>query len=116
MSEPATLPRNRWARFALGLAVTILTLSLVPRAVEAAKYEKYIKVTPLLNRVDNCRAGPELAQWSYTLRARLARRNVDRPASIRMRYEVTDLDTGVVLRLQTLSLRAKRYYKIGAPT
>jgi hypothetical protein len=90
--------------------------ALVAAPAHAVKYEKYIKVTPLLNRVDTCRATADLAQWSYTLKARLARRNVERPASIRMRYEITDLDTGAMLRLQVLKLKPKKYYKIGAPT
>ena len=52
----------------------------------------------------------------HTLKARLERRNVKRPSSIRMRYEVTDLDTGAVLRLQVFRLKPKRYYGVGVPT
>ena len=94
----------------------MLTLAMLVAPAGAVRYEKYIKVTPLLNRVDNCRVSADAAQWSYTLKARLARRNVKRPSVIRMRYEVTDLDTGVMLRLQVLNLKPRGYFKIGAPT
>ena len=97
------------------VAVLLGALILAPSA-GAVKYQRYIKVTPLLNMVDSCRAANQTAQWSYTLRAHLKRRNVKRPSSIRMRYEVTDLDTGAVARLQVLKLKPKKYYRVGAPT
>lgn len=98
------------------IATAALMLAMLTATASAVKYDKYIKVTPLLNRVDSCRISPEVVQWSYTLKAKLSRRNVDRPKSIRMRYEVTDLDTGAMLRLQVFKLKPKKYYAVGMPT
>ncbi|MGH2905723.1 MAG: hypothetical protein ACRDKI_03020 [Solirubrobacterales bacterium] len=101
--------------FRAAAALALLSLALAAPA-GAAKYERYIRVTPLLNAVDTCRTGADQVSWAYTLKAKLKRRNVARPRSIRMRYEITDLDTGAVLRLQVLKLKPKKYYKVGLPT
>jgi hypothetical protein len=103
-------------RFALTTTAVVLGALIAAAPAGAVKYDKYIKVTPLLNTVDTCRAAADQAEWSYTLKAHLSRKNTGRPSSIRMRYEVTDLDTGSVLRLQVFKLKPKKYYGVGAPT
>ncbi len=101
-------------RFAVAaLAMLLAAVALAPSA-PAATSKLY--VTPYLGVVNFCRLSTDQVRWNYTFKAKIKRKNSPLPKKVMIKYSVTDNSTGQVMVSQRLSLKPKKFYKIGAET
>jgi hypothetical protein len=93
-----------------GLAL-MLTVVFAP-AAEAKTIKLFVQ--PIIGEQDYCRAATDQVKWSYTFKAKITRKNSPLPKSVIMRYKVIDASTGAQLGGQKITLKPKKFFKVGA--
>ncbi|MBI4898648.1 MAG: hypothetical protein HY827_09835 [Actinobacteria bacterium] len=101
-------------RFAVAIFATLLTVAALAPSAPAATSKLY--VTPYMGVVNFCRASTDQVRWSYTFKAKIKRKNSPLPKKVMIKYNVTDSSTGQVMVSQRLTLKPKKFYKIGLET
>jgi hypothetical protein len=96
--------------FVAGLAL-MLTIAFVP-AAEAKTIKLF--VTPVISAQDDCRVATDQIKWSYAFKAKIERKNSPLPRNVIIRYKVLDTATGAQIGGQKVTLKPKKFFKVGA--
>ncbi|MBI5309681.1 MAG: hypothetical protein HZB14_01435 [Actinobacteria bacterium] len=91
----------------------IASMAFTP-AAQSATSKLY--VTPSFDYTGFCRPAADQLMWAYTFKAKIKRKNSPLPRRVTIKYSVTDANTGAVLVAQTLTLKPRKFYKVGALT
>jgi hypothetical protein len=100
------------AKLAFSVLCAVVAAAFVAPSAQAVTHKLF--VTPLLGYADDCRVSTDQVKWSYTFKAKIKRKNSPLPKRVTIDYAVTDVDTGLVVVEQTLVLKPKKFFKIGA--
>lgn len=98
------------------LLATAVTLALGAFAPSANALTRKLFITPEMGQVGYCRAATDQVQFSYTFKAKIKRKNAALPKRVNVKYSVTDMNSGAVVVSQRLTLKPRKYYKVGALT
>lgn len=96
---------------------TIFLLTLLAAAASvpsAGAATRKIIVTPVIGYADVCRAETDQIRFSYTFKAKIKRKNAPRPKKVTIKYSVKDDSTGALIVRQTLTLKPRSYFRVGA--
>lgn len=99
----------------IALLATAAMIALAAFAPSASALTRSLKVTTTPSIVNECRSAPDQAMWSFAYKSTIKRKNVAAPSRVTVRYRVTDAATGALLAEQKLTLKPRKYYKVGLP-
>lgn len=101
---------------AVSLAASLAAAVFAP-AAGALTHKLY--VTPIISRVEPCRAATDQVIFAYAFKAKIKRSHSPNPKRVTIRYSVADLETSTYVLAEKLTLKpnrskARNFYKVGA--
>ncbi|MBJ7347650.1 MAG: hypothetical protein JHC87_03640 [Thermoleophilaceae bacterium] len=98
-------------------AVSVVALAAViaPSATaNSAKTASSIIVTTTYDEINLCLSAPDVVSTDHRFKAKIKKKGTTNPKKVVVTYKVTDLTTGILVIKEKLTLKPKKYTKVGS--